>query len=364
MEFEYHDVSKYSDVDKSIEINVIVDEIIQKRYWYESPPLTRAGLIRTAESEHILIVTAAHLIADGFSMRIYEKELADTYNAIVNKQSVILPNIEIQYADYSAWLEHRLGKGALDSVKSYWQRQYDGYIPTDVTVLPFTDIVGTENDADFDLEARYYYHPISDELSETIRKYAGSVNMTIFSIIMTGFILCLHVESGKDDIGVFTFFANRTRPETENVIGMFATGNTVRVKINANDSLYQCAVSVFESLNGALKNQELIMSPSSLRISKSLRDMVVYRPITCELLIDDKCASFSGLNVEKAISGRSKSEYALRSFVMDSKGNLSLLFQYNLDLFDSADIKRIAARTESIVKEIVTNPSKPSRVGL
>jgi len=75
-------------------------------------------------------------------------------------------------------------------------------------------------------------------------------------------------------------------------------------------------------------------------------------------LIDAECASFSGLEVEKVFTGRSKSEYALRSFVVDSKGKLSLLFQYNLDLFDGADIGKIAVHTESMIKEIVTNPLK------
>ena len=356
MNFDYYDVSKYSDEDKDIEIYVIADDIIQKRYMYESPPLTRAALIQTAESEHILIVTASHLIADAFSMRIYEKELAHVYSAFINKKSIILPDIKLQYADYAAWMKHRLEVGSLDSIKSYWLKQFDGYTPTDVTILPFAEVEDCKNDADFNLEAKYYYHPISDELSVAIRKYAGSVNMTTFSITMTGFILALCEESGKDDIGVFTFFANRVRPETENIIGMFATGNTVRVKVNQDDSLYQCAVAVSDSLNGALKNQELMVFPSDSRVNKSLCDIVVNRPITCELLIDDDCASFSGLDVEKAVIGRSKSEYALRSFVVDSKGKLSLLFQYNLDLFDGSDIRRMAARTESIIKEMVTNP--------
>ena len=358
MNFDYYDISEYSDADKHIEMIVITSEIIQKRYDYETPPLTRAALIRVAEANYVLIVAAAHLIADGVSMQIYEKELASVYSALVNKQSVKLPACEIQYADYAAWMQHRLETGSLDSMKSYWQKQFEGYTPTNVTILPFTDIEGSKNDADFGIEAKYYYHPLSDKLDEKIRKYAGSVNMTVFSIVMTGFILYLHEESGKDDIGVYTFFANRTRPETENIIGMFATGNTIRVKINADDSLSQCVADVSESLNGALKNQELVVNPAGSRTIKSLYDLVVSHPITCELLTDTGCASFSGLDVEKAISGRSKSEYALRSFVIDSGKKLSLMFQYNLDLFDGADIRRMAAHTEDIITEIITNPSK------
>jgi amino acid adenylation domain-containing protein len=357
MDLSYHDVSKYSDEDKYIEINVLADEIIQKRYDYEIPPLTRAALIRTGEIEHILIVAASHLIADAVSMHIYEKELAYAYNALVNKHPINLPDIEIQYVDYAAWQRHQLESGAFDPVKSYWARQLDGYTPTDATILPFADIDGSKDDEDFDLEAKYYYHPISDDLSMAIHKYAASVNMTPFNIIMTAFILCLHHESGKDDIGMFTFFANRTRSEIENTIGMFANGNTIRVKINTNNSLYQCVMDVSENLGGALNNQELMVDPLDPRAMKSLCDMVAYRPITCELLADHECASFSGLNVGKAIIGRSKSEYALRLFVIDSNERLSLMFQYNLDLFDVINIKRLTEYAEDIMQKIASNYS-------
>ena len=357
MNFSYYDISEYGDEDKYIELSIITNEVIQNRYLYESAPLTRASLIRLAENEHVLVVAASHLITDAFSMSIYEKELAHVYSALVNKQSVSLPDIEIQYSDYVAWMKHRLETGSLDSIRSYWQKQFDGYTPTNVTILPFADMEGSKDDPDFSIDAKYYFHPISDELCVAIRKYASSVNMTTFTIFMTGFILYLYEESGKDDIGIYTFLANRTRPENENVIGLFATGNIIRVKINANDSLQQFATAVFERLNGALNNQEfMITSPASYE-SKSLYDEVVNRPITCELLIYTECASFSGLDVEKAVFGRDKSEYALRSFVIDSGNNLSLMFQYNLDLFDVADIGKIATQTENIIRKIVANHS-------
>jgi polyketide synthase PksJ len=314
-------------------------------------------LIKISAAEHVLIVAAAHLIADGVSMSIYEKELAHAYNSLVNKKPVTLPTLDINFADYVAWQKRQLETGLLDSVKAYWQQQLNGFTPTDATILPFTDLSGSENDDDFDLEAKYYYYQFSDKLNEAIRKYAGSVNKTIFSIVMTGFLLCLYRESGKNDIGLLAFFANRTCPETENIIGMFATGNVVRVKVHADDSFNKCIAAVSESLDGAVKNQELIVPPLDTRVPKSLCNQLTYRSITCELLADDEVASFSGLQVEREILGRDKSEYALRSFVIDSRERLSFMFQYNLDLFDIEDIKRLAARTETILEEIIENPS-------
>jgi hypothetical protein len=138
---------------------------------------------------------------------------------------------------------------------------------------------------------------------------------------------------------------------------MFATGNIIRVRVNENYSFYQCAADVSERLNGALKNQELMVSPRDSRTIKSRYDFIVRRPITCESWIDVDCALFSGLYTERAIIAHDKSEHALRLIVINSGSQLSLLFQYNLDLFDGTNIRIIAARTENIMKEIITNPS-------
>ena len=358
MKLDYYDVSEYNKNDKDIEINVLAEEIVQGRYTYESPPLTRAVLIRTAVSEHILIVASSHLIADALSMRIYERELAYAYSSLVDGQAVKLPDVELQYADYVAWMKRRSESGSLDSIKFYWQKQFEGYVPTDIMILPFANTDVSEYSTYFNLDAKYYYHPISDELGDAIRKYAGSMNVTLFSVAMTGFILCLYDESGKEDIGVLTFFANRTNPKTEDSIGLFMTGNIIRVKINPDDLLYQCVTAVSESLDGAIKNQDLIVAPPDSRVIKSLYDFVVSLPITCELLTDDACASFSGLHAQRVIIGRNKSEYALRLFVIDSGKKLSLMFQYNLGLFDGENIQGMAERTEYIIKEIVENPLK------
>ena len=357
MNYDYYDISAYTYIDKYIATNAVAEKIVQKRYLYEIPPLTRAALIKTTENEHVLIVAAAHLIVDGLSMTIYEKELAFVYSELIKNQSVNLPEPEIQYIDYVVWEKHGMKNGIFDSVRSYWQQQLDGYIPTDATILPFADIENSNYDG-FDFETRYIYHRISDDINNEIRNYAKSNNKTIFSILLTGFILCLCKISSRTDIGVVTFFANRTRSEIKNVIGNFANGNIIRVKFREDDCLQHCISIVAKSLDDAIKNQKLMMIPPDSRLRKSLCDIVANSPITCDLLMKNEYAPFFGLEVENAIIELYKSRYPLRAFAIDSGKDLAYMFQYNLDLFDGADIRRIAVLTEDIVKMLVINPSE------
>jgi hypothetical protein len=56
------------------------------------------------------------------------------------------------------------GNRFMGYMKSYWQNQFEGYTPTNVTILPFTDMKGSENDPDFSTDVKFYHHQISDEL--------------------------------------------------------------------------------------------------------------------------------------------------------------------------------------------------------
>lgn len=358
MNVAYFDLTGHDDASKGSEINNIADEMLQGRYNYEVPPLTRAALIRTSGEEHVLIVAAAHLIADAYSMQIYEKELAHVYNALVNREPVRLPDKEIQYVDYVRWHERKLEDGSLDAAKLYWKRQLEGCVPTDATMLPFADIDNSDDDG-FDLEAKLVFHPLSEEMQSRVRKYASSMNVTVFAVVMAGFVLCIYGETGKSDIGVYTFCANREIVDTQSIIGNFAAGTIVRMRLHPEEPFGDYVATVSKSLNDALMNQGVAMFSADTRVAKSLRDIVAYRPITCEWFGNNECASFEGVATERVMVGRSKSEYGLRTFVSESKGQVSLLFQYNLDLFASESIRRIGIRTEEILREMIENPSNP-----
>lgn len=358
MKVAYFDLTGQDDASKGSEISIISDDMLQSRYNYERPPLTRAALIRTSDEEHVLIVSAAHLIADAYSMQIYETELATVYNAIMSREPVRLPDKDIQYIDYVRWHNRKLENGSLDAVKLYWTRQLEGYVPTDATMLPFADLYNSD-DAGFDLEAKLVFHPLSDEMQSRVRKYASSMNMTVFAVVMAGFVLCIYGETRKDDIGVYTFCANRDIATTQSIIGNFATATIVRMRLHPDESFSDCAAHVSKNLNDALMNQEATIIPPDTRIATSLRDVVAHRPITCEWFSSNECPSFDKLVTERMMVGRSKSEYGLRTFVNDFRGNVSLLFQYNLDLFASEDISRLGIRTEEILREMIENPSNP-----
>ncbi|HEY7417391.1 MAG TPA: condensation domain-containing protein, partial [Ktedonobacteraceae bacterium] len=90
-------------------------------------PLIRAALLRLNTTEHILLLTIHHSIADGWSVGVIARELATLYAAFVADEaadtSALLPDLPIQYGDYAVWQRKLLESGAIDDQVEYWKQQ-------------------------------------------------------------------------------------------------------------------------------------------------------------------------------------------------------------------------------------------------
>ncbi|MCA1697030.1 MAG: condensation domain-containing protein [Actinobacteria bacterium] len=70
-------------------------------------PLFRALLVRLSGCEHVLLLTAHHIITDGWSMRVLVEELGTLYDAALRGEDAALPPLTVQYGDFAVWQESR-----------------------------------------------------------------------------------------------------------------------------------------------------------------------------------------------------------------------------------------------------------------
>lgn len=86
-------------------------------------PLIRAELLSLGKDRHVLLIDMHHIVSDGESVNIFEREFAALY---AGRE---LPPPGRQYRDYSAWQEARLSSGVLKREEEYWLRIFKGEVP-------------------------------------------------------------------------------------------------------------------------------------------------------------------------------------------------------------------------------------------
>jgi hypothetical protein len=90
-------------------------------------PLIRGRLLRLSEKDHVLLLTAHHIISDAWSLGVLASELAELYRAYAVQglapEIDPLPALPVQYADYAAWQSQWLRGPVLQQQVQHWVQQ-------------------------------------------------------------------------------------------------------------------------------------------------------------------------------------------------------------------------------------------------
>ena len=65
--------------------------------------MLRPTLLRLDDDDHVLVLIFNHLIMDGWSMGVFNRELSALYDAFSTGGLVKLPDLPIQPVDFAVW---------------------------------------------------------------------------------------------------------------------------------------------------------------------------------------------------------------------------------------------------------------------
>ncbi|MBD0346607.1 MAG: non-ribosomal peptide synthetase, partial [Coleofasciculus sp. Co-bin14] len=85
------------------EIRRLATEERSRPFNLSQDPLVRVTLLQLDSSEHILLLNLHHIVCDGWSIGVLIRELGTLYTAFANNQPSPLPELPIQYADFTHW---------------------------------------------------------------------------------------------------------------------------------------------------------------------------------------------------------------------------------------------------------------------
>jgi hypothetical protein len=193
-----------------------------------SRPAWRVSLLRLGPRDHTLVIAMHHIVTDGWSMGVLVRELGALYEAYSKGQESPLAELPIQYGDYAVWQRAWLEGGELDRQLDYWRRQLEGVEPLDLPADRTRKAV--QSHAGARLRGR-----IDPDLAEPLRTLARAEGATLPMLLLAAYALVLQRWSGQDDFAIGIPVANRTREETEGLIGFFVNTLAVRARFGPGE---------------------------------------------------------------------------------------------------------------------------------
>ncbi|MFI9271518.1 amino acid adenylation domain-containing protein [Kitasatospora sp. NPDC052896] len=186
-------------------------------------PLFRVRLIRHGAERSTLVAVFHHIIWDESSLGVFEGELGELYAAALAGSEPRLPQLPLQYADYSSWQDEAPQQRHLD----YWAGQLRGAPP--VTALP-VDRPRGEQDAPRGDSHRF---EIPAETAERIRELARAEDATPFTVLLAAFAALVHRRTQGEDLVIGTPVTTRSRTELDGLIGYFVNMLPLRLNVGA-----------------------------------------------------------------------------------------------------------------------------------
>ncbi len=89
-------------------------------------PCCASSLFQLADQEYFWLINIHHIIIDEWSLDLLFQELQQLYPAQLTGQSVDLPDLPVQYADYAVWQAEWLQVGVMEKQLGYWKEKLAG----------------------------------------------------------------------------------------------------------------------------------------------------------------------------------------------------------------------------------------------
>lgn len=208
------------------------------------------------EQKTFISLVVHHIAFDGWSLDVFINELLNYYNYYQCKQDggefmmYELPDPEIQYKDFALWQRQYLSETILKEQLDYWKNRLSEY---ETLILP-TDYV---RPVQFDHSGDNVLFEIPQRLSGRLRTISKNENISLYSVLLSGYYILLSAFSNQKDILVGTPIAGRHYEEISNAIGSFVNTIILRHQIDADQSIIDYIEAVGREVNEALQYQDL-----------------------------------------------------------------------------------------------------------
>ncbi|MHA6757541.1 amino acid adenylation domain-containing protein [Streptacidiphilus sp. PAMC 29251] len=316
-------------------------------------PLLRALLIRSADEEYLLAITVHHIVFDGWSVGILSRELTGLYTAALAHHAAALPELPLQYADFSVWQRQWLTGDVLDQQLGYWRDRLTGVSPLE---LP-TD---RRRPARRSGQGGTLPFSIPADVAERARATAAGGGASLFMTLLSVFQLLLSKYSGQEDVAVGTPIAGRNRAEIEDMIGFFLNTLVMRTDLSGDPTFGELLERVRDTALGAYDHQDL---PFERLVEELAPERDLSRnPLFQTMFIlqntpDTRTWNLPGLSVEPLGVEAQDSKFDFTLYLTEeADGSLDGTIVYASDLFDEPTMARLAGHFGSLLSAVTAAP--------
>jgi amino acid adenylation domain-containing protein len=304
--------------------------------------LFRVKVIQLNKIESLCIITMHHIIGDGLSLEIFEKEITSLYSALIKGEDIPLKPLSISYRKCIDITNEQIETIHQD----YWFRKFKPALPELNLKIDYSrplEHTFNGNSMNFSINGFYLIE---------LKKVAKENSCTAFIIILTLINVYLCKLTNKKDITIGTSIEDRDHKNMREQIGFFVNMLALRNKIDTEDNFISLLKKIKESTLEAFEHKSYpflkLIQDLDLKTDKSRHPLFDIVLLVEEITTNDDSKSYGETKIY--------SKYDLTFKFEIFQNEILFKLEYNTDLFKEETILIMGNEIVDTIKKTITNP--------
>ena len=313
-------------------------------------PLIRFQLLVMSPIKHVLLITAHHIIVDGWSAAVLLTELGTLYTAIARDETPELPPAP-HYGDYvdaeRAFINSPVGTAHAD----YWlDLLRDAPLPPEIPLDRPRPVQRTYSADRID-------HRLDAGLVEAVRRLGTSAGTSLVATTLAAFAVLLRRVTGADDLVIGLAASGQSFHGCEQLVGHCVNFLPLRFRPAETQSFGQFLRAAQSTLLDAFEHQGAtfgyLLPKLSIKRDPQRPPLV---SVVFNLDVRDDVLNYAGLQVDYTTLIRQSETFELYFNLVSSGSELLVECSYNSDLFSADMIRARLDEFETLLRSACADP--------
>jgi len=346
------DISSIEEIQKQTRLKQITTEFNKKPFDLGKPPLFRSLLIKVKQDMYIFAFCMHHIVSDGWSMEILERDFHYIYHAYLNNIEVESYRVKVAYKDFTHWHNRQLEKVSRYGIsREFWMRFLKEELPRlrlPVDIDRGVSSSKTRNGAGF----RFV---IPGSIKDALKTICNQHHITLFNLMYSLYNIWLARVSGQGMVVSGAVNAGRQHPSLQDIVGFFVNSVIFRCEIKEEMVFIEFVKDIQETVLEFFRHQnyplELVLDEVGIKYPEVATSFNMLNIGNKEAVPLENPDSLHNENIQNV-------KFDLEPYVCEYNNGIEVIVNYNKDLFKPKTIEYMMEKYRGLIEFFALNPDK------
>ena len=312
-------------------------------------PVVRATLVALRDRKHALLLTAHHIVFDGWSINVFIEDIGSLYAARADGHAAALPDAPSFLAYARQQRDNRS-----NTCEAYWLKQFQRLppaldLPGDRPRPPQKSYRGaTHNDI------------IPGVLLRSVKAAGARLGCTLFATLLGAMQIVVTRLSGESDVVIAIPAAGQSAADAPHLVGHCVNLLPIRSFVGATSTIREHLTATRNAVLDAFENQDVTFGTvvRELNAPRS-QNRLPLTQLQFNLERLSSGPSVPGLTLSVTPNGKRFSNFDFFANFVEEPDGLRVDCDYSTDLFDGATIARWMSHLRHVLQAIAENADRP-----